>query len=329
MGQSVSLRVVQAFYQAYASRNLAVLLEFLCDDVEWKYLGPVEVFPFCGSRRGKAAVIDHFTRHVPARFAFKRLEPEHLVVDKDRAATFSKVTAVENGSGRVLTYHCAHCITFRDGKVAAVQAVADTFGLTEQLQDFELSLGPPDIPVAPCAMGSFADTSMICTAICGQERCRSAIRAAAPEEVTQFYEAYVSREPHRLDAVLHDDVTWLISGPADQIDFFGMRRGKAQAIELITRVIPCFQQVVGFEIEHLLVQEDRAASFGRICALRRETNQSVRFAYAHFMRFRDGKLISMRALADSFDAVEQLTGCRIELRTHHAAAETDSEILAL
>ena len=92
-----------------------------------------------------------------------------------------------------------------------------------------------------------------------------------------------------------------------------MRRGKAEVIELITRIIPCFQQVTGFEIEQLLVQGDRAASFGRVRSLQRETNRQIRFAYAHFMRFQDGKLISMRALADSFDAVEQLMGYPISV----------------
>lgn len=133
----------------------------------------------------------------------------------------------------------------------------------------------------------------------------------APAWLCEFYNAYLSAEASRLDTVLHDDVMWLISGPADQVDFFGMRRGKAEVIELVTRIIPCFQQVTGFEIEQLLVQGDCAASFGRVRSRQRETNRSIRFAYAHFMRFRDGRLISMRALANSFDAVEQLMGYQI------------------
>jgi ketosteroid isomerase-like protein len=114
----------------------------------------------------------------------------------------------------------------------------------------------------------------------------------APSYLCEFYNAYLRGDAKRLDAVLHDDVAWLISGPADHVDFFGMRRGKT---------------------EQLLVQDDRAASFGRVRSRQRETKRSIRFAYAHFMRFQDGKLISMRALTDSFDAVEQLMGYRISL----------------
>ena len=142
MGGSVSQSVVHAFYQAYARRDLAAVLEFLSDDVEWKLLGPVDIFPFCGSRRGKAAVIEHFTRRVPALFSVKRMEPDELVIDGNRAASFSKLTAVEKGSGRILAFHCAHFVTFEDGKVVSMQVLADTFGLIEQLQGVDIVLGP-------------------------------------------------------------------------------------------------------------------------------------------------------------------------------------------
>lgn len=150
MGDPVSPSLVRAFYQAYASRDLAVVLEFLSDDVEWKFLGPVEIFPFCGYRRGKTAVIEHFTRRMPTLFSLRRMESDDLVIDGNRAATFSKVTAVENGSGRVVTFHCAHLITFRDDKVVSMQAIADTFGVIEQLQGVEILVGPPLVSERVC-----------------------------------------------------------------------------------------------------------------------------------------------------------------------------------
>lgn len=137
----------------------------------------------------------------------------------------------------------------------------------------------------------------------------------APPWLSAFYDAYLLRDPERLDAVLDDGVTWLLAGPAERVDFFGMRRGKDEVVELITRIIPCYQDIHGFEVEQLLVQADRVASFGRVCARQRETGRAIRFAYAHFMRFREGRLLSMRALADSFDAVEQLMGCRIVVKS--------------
>jgi ketosteroid isomerase-like protein len=141
----------------------------------------------------------------------------------------------------------------------------------------------------------------------------AALHRMAPPWLSAFYDAYLSGDPQRLDSVLADEVTWLISGPAERVDVFGMRRGKAEVIELITRIIPCYQKLTGFEFDQVLVQGDHVAAFGRVCSQQRETARAIRFAFAHFMRFRDGKVISLRAVADSFDALEQLMGCRIAL----------------
>lgn len=133
MGEMVSRSVVQTFYQAFASRDPLRVAPLLCDDVEWHMSGPVDIFPFCGARRGKAAVVDYFARLVPAVFAIKRFEPEELVIDGDRAATFTKATAVQKATGRIITYRCAHFVTFRGGKAAAVHGIMDSYDIAEQV----------------------------------------------------------------------------------------------------------------------------------------------------------------------------------------------------
>ena len=61
----------------------------VADDVEWHIAGPVEIFPFCGLRRGRAAVIDYFARLVPRMFSIRSFELEDVVVDGNRAGLFS------------------------------------------------------------------------------------------------------------------------------------------------------------------------------------------------------------------------------------------------
>lgn len=151
MRDAVSPSLVQAFYHAYARQDVAAVLELLSEDVEWKFPGPVEIFPFCGYRRGKAAVIEYFKRK-PIRILQRRMEPDDLVIDGNRTASFSKMTAVENGTGRVLTFHCAHLATFRAGKVVSFQAIADTFGVLEQLQGVEILVAPPLVSERLCEL---------------------------------------------------------------------------------------------------------------------------------------------------------------------------------
>src|SRR5512134_2495714 len=104
-GTSVSPNIVQAFYQAFFSRDPTRIEPFLADDVEWMVAGPADVFPFCGPRHGKAAVIELFERLVPTVFEGRSFEPEDLVIDGDRVATFVKISGIQCSTGRIISFH--------------------------------------------------------------------------------------------------------------------------------------------------------------------------------------------------------------------------------
>ncbi|MFN3351138.1 nuclear transport factor 2 family protein [Pseudorhodoplanes sp.] len=133
MAEPVSRADVQAFYEALASRDPVRLAHCLADDVEWLMSGPVEIFSFCGYRRGKAAVVDYMARLVPSMFAVKRFEPEEIVIDGDKAAIINNIASVQKDTGRILTYQTAIFVVFSGGKVISLKGVADTFGMAEQL----------------------------------------------------------------------------------------------------------------------------------------------------------------------------------------------------
>jgi ketosteroid isomerase-like protein len=134
-----------------------------------------------------------------------------------------------------------------------------------------------------------------------------------PPWVAGFYRAYLTRDEALLQDILHDDVEWLLTGPADQLDLYGRRRGKQDTIELITRILPCFSQVLDFEIEHLLVSGDRVAADGLLRLRQRETGRALCFRVAHFLRFAEGKLVVFRSIVDTFDVLEQVVGHPIDV----------------
>lgn len=131
MAQPVSPSVVQAFYQAYASRNAARIAPLISDDVTWTIFGPSQVFPFCGEHNGKAAVVKLFTDPFHAAINFRQVQPEVMVIDGDGAATFIKITGCLH-SGRVITYHCAQFVRFEDDKVVSFRSIIDSFDAAEQ-----------------------------------------------------------------------------------------------------------------------------------------------------------------------------------------------------
>ena len=148
-------------------------------------------------------------------------------------------------------------------------------------------------------------------------RCSAA--AVMPAHVAEFYDAYLARDEARIAAVLHDEIRVQITGPSEQFDFYGLRHGKEAVIELMVRIMPCYFLVAGFDFEHVLVQGGRVATYGKVRARQRDTGRLIRYRFAHFLHFVDGKLIDYRVIADTFDTAEQLVGHPIDVRREVAS----------
>ncbi|MGB3656937.1 MAG: nuclear transport factor 2 family protein [Pseudolabrys sp.] len=61
-----------------------------------------------------------------------------------------------------------------------------------------------------------------------------------------------------------------------------------------------------FVAKTMLVDGDRAAVLGRLTATKRASGQAISYRIAHFIQFRDEKVVDYVSIIDSFDAVEQL-----------------------
>jgi ketosteroid isomerase-like protein len=130
--------------------------------------------------------------------------------------------------------------------------------------------------------------------------------------VEAFYRASASRDIESLMALIDDDVNWLVQGPIDVFAFFGQRRGKAAVLE-IYREIGRKLRVTNVELETLVVDDDRAAAMLRLTSVVRATGKVMSVRMSQFSRFRDGKMIEMRAVCDSYDMVEQALGRALDL----------------
>jgi ketosteroid isomerase-like protein len=131
--------------------------------------------------------------------------------------------------------------------------------------------------------------------------------------VLEFLKMRQTADPVLLAPYLDEDIDWLISGPVDVLPHCGQRRGKAEVIDTICRVSPDIFVSRDFEIDHLLVHGDYAATLSRFHATHAATRRQVSYRCAHFMRFRNGKLVWYRGLIDSFSATEQVMGHELDL----------------
>jgi ketosteroid isomerase-like protein len=131
MTKTLQRPLVEAFYRAFAMHDPARLAPFLHDSVVWIVVGPVDLLPTCGERRGKAAVLELFGTIGPQLFKITNFEPEILIVDKDRSATLARVTGIKDG--RVISYRVTQFLRFRGKKVIECRAVLDSYHAVEQV----------------------------------------------------------------------------------------------------------------------------------------------------------------------------------------------------
>ena len=133
MTETVSRKLVDAFYEAYASHNTENLAAMLRDDVIWTISGPVDVLSYCGIHRGKAAVIHLADKIIPNTYRVVSFTRDSILIDGDRVATLNRITGRRCADGRVITYRLAHFLHFHDSQLIEVTSIIDSFDAAEQM----------------------------------------------------------------------------------------------------------------------------------------------------------------------------------------------------
>lgn len=130
-----------------------------------------------------------------------------------------------------------------------------------------------------------------------------------PRAVAEAYlAAHATRDPEKFAPFIDDDVVWTISGPVDVLPFCGIHRGKATVLDLSGRRIPSVLKVFHVVHESCVIDGNHVATLTRVSARRAQDGRVISYRCAHFIQFRDGKIVENLSLLDSFDAVEQVLG---------------------
>lgn len=136
---------VEAFFDAFAARDTKAFATFLHDDVCWTISGPIDVIPFCGVYRGKAAVLDVMERRARNVLSVVRISRDNFLVQGNRAAVLTRLTACLAADGRTVSYRVANFFRFQDGKVIENMSLMDSFDAAEQMLGHVIDIGdaPP------------------------------------------------------------------------------------------------------------------------------------------------------------------------------------------
>ncbi len=125
-------RFSRALQRAINERQFDDIDSVLDDDIDWTAFGPIDMFPFLGARRGKAAVMD-IIRQVAESFEIRRLERETILLGIDSAASMIRLSMTALGSNKPISMRAAHFAQFKSGRLARMRVLIDTFDLVEQV----------------------------------------------------------------------------------------------------------------------------------------------------------------------------------------------------
>lgn len=125
-------------------------------------------------------------------------------------------------------------------------------------------------------------------------------------------EGLASQDSAEIAHILHDEVDWAIFGPIDMFPYLGARQGKEAALDSILQIVDNFR-VHRIKQEDVVLGDEQASVLLRCALNSNDTNRPISLRIAAFLRFRDGKVTSLRAVIDTFDLVEQALGRQIHL----------------
>jgi ketosteroid isomerase-like protein len=140
MAESLNRQRVLNFLEVYYSGDIEQALARCSDDIELTAPAPIDVLPHMGRRQGKEEVRSTW-RIVHSRYANLRYEIRDLVTEGDAVAVNIRQFFTKRTNGRTVQFDVAAFFTLREGRIAEIRQVMDTFDLVQQVLERDLLTG--------------------------------------------------------------------------------------------------------------------------------------------------------------------------------------------
>ena len=124
-------RFSRALHRAINERQHEDLEPLIDEDVDWEIYGPIDMFPFLGARRGKAAVLE-VCRQIADNVRVHRFDRESIMLGVDSAASLIRYSLTAIDSNKPISLRLAHFAQFKAGRLRSLRVLVDTFDLVEQ-----------------------------------------------------------------------------------------------------------------------------------------------------------------------------------------------------
>jgi ketosteroid isomerase-like protein len=124
--------------EAYYSGDIEGALSRCSDDVDFVANAPVDILPHLGHRHGKAEVRQMW-QTIHARYSSMRYEVPIIVAEGDKVAAHIRVFFRKRSNDRIVQFDIAVFYTLRDGRIAQIREIMDSFDLVQQVLERDVA----------------------------------------------------------------------------------------------------------------------------------------------------------------------------------------------
>ena len=131
----------------------------------------------------------------------------------------------------------------------------------------------------------------------------------------RIYEIYRTFSAGHLDQVadmFDERVDFISNAPVDVFPYLGHRVGKVQVMKALEAVHDEFSTVEYLPLK-IMIDGQSAGVIVSIRLTQRTTRRLIRVFSAHFLQFKDNRIIEYRAFLDTLEAVQQVLGREFDL----------------
>ena len=123
--------------------------------------------------------------------------------------------------------------------------------------------------------------------------------------VIELLDAFYASDIERALTFCSDDIDFFSNAPVDILPHLGHRHGK-DAIRQMWKTVHSRYSSMRYELPFIAVEDDKVAIQLRAYFGKRRNGRIVQFDIAIFFTLRDGKVIKIREIIDTFDLIEQV-----------------------
>jgi ketosteroid isomerase-like protein len=138
MIEQLNRQRVLAFLDDFAAGDIEAALDRCTDDVDFLTHAPIDILPHLGPRRGKAELREMWET-VHSRYSGIRYEAPIALAEGDKVATYLQTFFTKRSNERVVQFDMAVFYTLRDGRIAQIREILDSFDLVQQILERDVA----------------------------------------------------------------------------------------------------------------------------------------------------------------------------------------------